>query len=244
MQVRPPTGDAASRFAERINRIAGGVARHWLAIFNTLVFIFIALPFFAPILMDAGATRAGRLIYTLYSPTCHQLPERSFFLFGPRAVYAAEELEHDHFLPEGLTLLQRQALRWPGSVEAGFKVALCQRDLAIYGAIFLTGLVFAGVRHRWPRRDGRLRKVPVRYYIMLLLPIAVDGLSQLFGLRESIWPLRLLTGSIMGVATVLFAYPYVEEAMQDVAHSAAHSAAHSVAHSATDSVDRSTTNTP
>lgn len=219
-EVRPPTQGAAAKLADRINRLAGGVARHWLAIFNTLAFLFVTLPFLAPALMNAGATGAGELIYKLYAPACHQLPERSFFLFGRELVYSAAELEHDHFLPEGLTLLQRQALRWPGSVDAGFKVALCQRDVAIYGAIFAAGLVFDGVRRIVRRRGRRLVKMPVWLYIVLLLPIAVDGLSQLVGLRESEWQLRVLTGVLMGAATVFFAYPYVDEAMEDVRRTA------------------------
>ena len=49
-----------------------------------------------------------------------------------------------------------------------------------------------------------------------LLPMAIDGFTQLFGLRESDWVLRTITGVLFGLRLVWLAYPYVEEAMDDV----------------------------
>lgn len=215
VQVRPPEGDRGQRLTDAINRLAVGFARHWLAIFNIIVVLFLALPFFAPLLMHNGATGPATLIYRLYAPTCHQLPERSIFLFGSERFFSVQELEADHLLPSGLSILQRQQLRWPGSLETGWKVAICQRDVAIYGGVLLAGLLFAFVRPQL-RRDGKLPKLPVWIYALLLLPIALDGFTQLFGLRESTPQLRFLTGALMGAATVWFAYPYVEEAMRDI----------------------------
>lgn len=204
---------------DAINRLAVRIARHWLAIFNTVVFVFFALPFLAPVLMNAGATGPANLIYRLYAPACHQLPDRSVFLYGDAHFHSLEELEATGAVPAGLNALQRQALRWRGNLELGWKVALCQRDLAIYGSIFLAGLVFGLVRPALRKRlpaDGRWPKMPWWLLVLLLVPIAVDGFTQLFGLRTSVPALRFFTGALMGAAVVWFAYPRVEEAMQDV----------------------------
>src|SRR5690606_32394031 len=99
--------------------------------------------------------------------------------------------------------------RFIGTPQIGYKVAICERDLAIYGSVLLAGLVFAAVR-------GRLRPPSIKLYLILLIPIAVDGLSQMVGLRESNWWLRTLTGAIFGVASVWLGSPYVERASQDV----------------------------
>ena len=96
--------------------------------------VFVGLPFLAPAADGGRRDRAGRLIYTLYAPTCHQLPERSFFLFGPQITHRVTDLEHAHVLPAGLSILQRQALRLIGNPETGYKVAICERDVAIYGS--------------------------------------------------------------------------------------------------------------
>jgi uncharacterized membrane protein len=154
--------------------------------------------------MNAGLTTPAKIIYTVYRPACHQRPERSFFLGGPQIVYSSEEL-----LDAGLNLdpLAREI----GTGEIGWKVAFCERDVAIYGAIFLSGLVFGIVR--------RFRKkwlLPFRYYIPFVLPMAIDGGLQLFGFYESSWITRLITGTIFGAGTVLFAYPYLDEGMADV----------------------------
>jgi uncharacterized membrane protein len=214
-QTPLPQGPA-SRFASAIDRFAAWIARHWLAVFNVLVAVFVGLPMLAPILMEAGVTRVANVIYTAYAPTCHQLPERSFFLFGHQHVYTAEELEATGALPAGLNILQRELLRWQGSAETGFKMALCERDIAIYGSILLAGLLFGALRGRLKGRDGKLPKLPLWLYGVLLLPIVIDGVTQLFGLRESDWLLRVLTGALFGSATVWLAYPYVEESMTDV----------------------------
>ena len=212
--VRLPEGGGASQIAAAVDRMVRWLARHWLAVFNTCVAVFVALPFLAPVFMETGATGLGRLIYTVYSPTCHQLPERSYFLFGERAVYSVEDLGEAGAIPRGLGLLEREILRFPGNDEIGYKVAFCERDAAIYGFILLAGLLFAVARRPWAGRP--MPKIPLWLYGLFLLPIALDGFTQLFGWRESTWFLRLVTGGLFGFATVWVTYPYVQEAMDDV----------------------------
>jgi uncharacterized membrane protein len=101
-----------------------------------------------------------------------------------------------------------------GNEAVGWKVGFCQRDVALYGSLFLAGLVYGLVRPRW-----KGWKMPVRYYLLFLVPIGVDGLLQLFGVYESTWVLRTVTGAILGVGSVLFAYPYLEEGMAEVRNS-------------------------
>lgn len=217
VEVRLPAAGAAAKMASAINRLSAWIARHWLAIFNIVVAIFLGLPFLAPMLMEAGATGPARLLYAVYAPTCHQLPERSFFLFGQQAVYGPDELEQHGAIPAGSTIVQRMALRFIGTPEVGYKVAICERDVAIYGSILLSGLLFGVLRPLLRRRRAKLPKMPLWLYGLLLVPLAVDGITQILGLRESTWWLRLITGGIFGAATVWLTYPYIDEAMEDVA---------------------------
>jgi uncharacterized membrane protein len=94
-----------------------------------------------------------------------------------------------------------------------FQMALCERDVALYGGAFLAGLVFALVRER-------VRPLPVRVWIMLIAPLVLDGSTQLVGLRLSTWELRTVTGLLASAGTVWLVYPYLEQAFQDVAASA------------------------
>lgn len=216
INARTPENKFTTAVGVAVNRLAGWLSRHWLATFNAFVLLFVGLPFLAPVLAHAGIEGPARLIYAVYAPTCHQLPERSFFLFGRQIVYHVHELEELGAFPAGTNLLQRMTLRFTGQAETGYKVAICQRDIFIYGAIFFNGLLFAAVRNRLRRRDGKLPKLPLWLFGLLLIPLIVDGASQLLGLRESNWWLRLVTGGLFGSALVWLAYPYVQDAMAEV----------------------------
>ena len=93
---------------------------------------------------------------------------------------------------------------------AGHQVCLCQRCLAIYSSMLLGGLLLALLR----RRGLHVRSVGWLMWVVAALPMALDGGTQLFGLRESnVW-LRLLTGALFGLATAFFALPQIQSATQ------------------------------
>jgi hypothetical protein len=66
----------------RSDRVYLWISKHYLALLNLIVFIYVGLPFMAPVLMKLDATVPARVLYTMYSPLCHQFGFRSFFLFG------------------------------------------------------------------------------------------------------------------------------------------------------------------
>ena len=92
---------------------------------------------------------------------------------------------------------------------AGYQMAMCQRDMAIYGSMFLAGLAYSLVR-------GRVRILPFWAFILLITPMAVDGTIQLLGVLESTPLRRLVTGSLFGLACVWLAFPYLEEGFQEI----------------------------
>ena len=196
----------SSNFSRRANDLVMGLGRHWLLLFNSVWAVYLIIPFLAPLLMQMGWEPAARAVYSLYAFLCHQLPERSYFLFGPTLVPTEAELVAAGMSPLPNLFLQRTFI---GSLELGWKTAICQRDIAIYLSVFLTGLFFAVLRRR-------MKPLAWQWYALACVPIAVDGLTQLVGWRESTWVLRSATGALFGMASVLLAYPFVEEGMQDV----------------------------
>jgi uncharacterized membrane protein len=161
-----PLGPRAERAVRAARAATLWLARHWLAMANGFFLAVLAGATVPALLVAAGVPGIAGPIFSAYGALCHQLPHRSFFLFGSQ-------------------------------------VAICERDVAIYGAIGLTGLLFALVGRSW-------RPLPWRWYFALLIPIAVDGTTQALGIRESSWELRLATGTLFGVATVWLAYPHLE----------------------------------
>ena len=194
------------RATEVANGLVVWIARHWLLLFNVAWAVYVLTPFMAPIFMQLGWYAPARLIYAIYSVFCHQLPDHSYFLYGPDAAPPAPALATAG-LPQGLDLFTQR--KFIGNDLIGYKVALCQRDVAIYGSVLAAGLLYGLVR-------DRVRPLSLKVYAILLIPIAVDGLTQMFGLRESNWWLRTVTGAIFGFASVWLAYPYVDEAMAGV----------------------------
>jgi uncharacterized membrane protein len=183
------------------------LATHWLALLNLFFGLYVGLPLLAPLLMDVGWTTPAKIIYTVYRPLCHQRPERSYFLTGDELVYSKDELAAAGV---DVGLLSRDI----GNETVGWKVAFCERDVAIYGSIFLAGLAYGILR----RRLGTWT-MPIKVYVIFLVPMGIDGVLQLFGFYESDWIRRTISGAVFGAGSVLFAYPYLEEGFGDVRRS-------------------------
>jgi uncharacterized membrane protein len=66
----------------RLDDIAGWGLRHWLLIVNAGAILYAGLPWLSPLAKAAGYPLAGELLFRLYTPLCHQIPERSFFVCG------------------------------------------------------------------------------------------------------------------------------------------------------------------
>jgi uncharacterized membrane protein len=214
------------------DRVYMWIARHYLAVLNLAMFLYVGLPFLAPSLMKTNEQGPARLIYMIYSPLCHQFAFRSFFLFGEQPYYPLQEAGLSGVKTfdqvSGYTDLANPgsasrlyARQFTGDVTVGYKVALCERDVAIYGAILLFGLVYGLTARKLPPLHWAL------WFLIGLGPIGLDGFSQLFSqmnwpwlaqvlpYRESTPLLRVLTGGLFGFMTAWFAYPNIEESMRE-----------------------------
>lgn len=89
------------------------------------------------------------------------------------------------------------------------RAPVCARCQAIYAGTFLASLASLAWR--------RVKPLPAWGLIPMLLPCAVDGVTQLTGLRTSTATLRILTGFPVGVGIALFAVPLVRQGMLEAA---------------------------
>ena len=90
----------------------------------------------------------------------------------------------------------------------GHQLGLCARNLSIYASMFLGSLIFVLTKKRIPG-------IPWWAWVLMLLPIAVDGLTQMVGWRESTWELRVITGTLFGLGNVWFALPMMHKSLQE-----------------------------
>jgi uncharacterized membrane protein len=193
-----PSRSFEQRAAHQIDALLGLIGRRWLGTLNVLVALFVLGAIAAPLLAASGATMLADPIYTVYHAACHQWAFRSFFFFGAQAVYS----------PDQLVALNVDPYTFVGSSATGWKMAFCERDLAIYVSLLVFGLLYAT---RW--RPRGLHGMPFLLYIVAAAPLAVDGVTQLFGWRESTWELRVLTGVLFGLASGWLFYPRAEAAL-------------------------------
>lgn len=237
-QLEEVGGDAYQDRVRRGQTFSGGdrayfwVSRHYLALLNLVMFLYVGLPFLAPTLLKLNVTAPARILYTMYSPLCHQFGFRSFFLFGEQPYYPLKEagvanvqtfdqITGYQDLENPFSVSRLYARQFTGNPTVGYKVALCERDVAIYGAILLFGLIYSLTKRRLP---------PLHWMLWILIglgPIGLDGFSQLFSqfnwpwlmhylpYRESTPFLRVFTGFLFGFATAWFAYPNIEESMRE-----------------------------
>ncbi len=210
----------------------GWLSRHWFLAFAVGYGAWVWLPFLAPAFMHRGWTGAGRLIYLIYAFFCHQLPERSFFLFGPKLMYPLSQIQ-----AAGANTLNPLILRqFIGNAGMGWKVAWSDRMVSFYTSIWIFAVLWKGLG-----RKGR----PLSWWgcVLLLLPIVLDGGTHAIsdfagighGFRDSnqwlalltnnalpagfyagdalgsfnSW-MRLVTGILAGLGLVWFAFPHVE----------------------------------
>jgi len=210
------------------DRFSRWFSRHYMVLLNLFTFLYVFLAVLAPTFMHIGWEAPGKTIYKVYSPLCHQLAFRSFFLYGDQIYYPRELAGLDEILSYGEATGFNEfnittAREFLGNEVLGYKMALCERDIAIYGAILLFGVIFTVT--------GRRIK-PLPWYLWIIIglgPIGLDGFSQLLSqsglaifnwlpLRESTPLLRTLTGGLFGLATAWFGYPYLEESVLENRH--------------------------
>ncbi len=212
------------------------LSRRYMLLVILSLLLYVGLPVLAPVLMQAGAKTPAGIIYKIYSPLCHQFGFRSFFLFGEQSYYPLREagitggdtglidfetatgITHLH---DGNSQARFAARDYQGEEGVGYKMALCERDIAIYGAMLLFAVIFTLTGKRLP---------PLHWALWLLIglgPIGLDGFSQIISqfeisflaellpYRESTPSLRTLTGFLFGFSTAWFGMPYIEESMRE-----------------------------
>ncbi len=210
------------------------LARYWILLFGLVYGIFVVLPFLAPVLMRIGWQNQANAIYFIYSFLCHQLPERSYFLFGPKLMVSLPEIQAAWQNSLNPLVLRK----FIGNAQMGWKVAWSDRMVSLFTSILVFGLLW------WPLRR-RIRSLPWWGLVLLIFPLAIDGTTHLLsdlsgfglGFRDSnawlvvltqnclpisfyagdawgsfnAW-MRLLTGTIFGLGVVWFGFPYLGQA--------------------------------
>jgi uncharacterized membrane protein len=150
-----------------------------------------------PLLAFQNNPAAPVLYDNIFANICHQKLSRSLCLFQTNpGSYSI-----------GDCTLQNGAFRNDSRAEKfasnygffGYKFPVSARDMLIYIGMFMGGLVLllAG------KADSK--EIPsLIWFALAMVPMAIDGTTQLVGLRESINLLREATGLLAGLAVGIY----------------------------------------
>ena len=90
----------------------------------------------------------------------------------------------------------------------GHQLGLCARNFSIYTSMFIGSLIFVLSKKRLPG-------IPWWIWVLMILPMALDGITQMFGLRESTWVLRVITGTLFGLGNIWFVLPFIQKTLDE-----------------------------
>ncbi len=225
-------------FPKRLTYI---ISRYWILVFSIFLGLYVGLPFLAPIFMEIGWEGPAKAIYFIYSYLCHQIPQRSFFLFGEKAMYSLETIQTAWQDTNNPFILGQ----FIGNSELGWKVAWSDRMGSMYTSILIFGWLWYPFRRK-------LKPLPWWGFLLFLIPMGVDGIthiiSDLSGIGQGFrytnnWLrvltgnsfqdnfyigttlgtfnsyMRLITGVLFGIGMVWFAFPLLEKSFQEISDS-------------------------
>jgi len=165
----------------RAIRVVNGTiwfTNHWLMLFSIGFGALMIAPFLAPIFLSLGWNEPARAIYSFYSLLCHQMAQRSFFLFGQGHPIAMYNLNALPIGTSGGTVsseaIDMDSLRaFIGNATLGWKVAWSDRMVYMYVATWVGGIAYALL----PRRK-EVHSLSVIGFGLFLLPMAIDGFAH------------------------------------------------------------------
>lgn len=137
---------------------------NWLLAILAIYGIWVWAPFLAPIFMRLGLVKVGSFVYWIYSFFCHQLPDRSYFLFGQRMSYSLPEIQSTWMDTVNPVLLRK----FIGNQVMGWKVAWSDRMISFYGGIWIFAMLLYPFRRK-------IKKLPIWGLLLFLLPMIIDG---------------------------------------------------------------------
>lgn len=194
---------------ERSKRIEGNgqVARRdltpfYIFAFYVAVLIIWNLSFILPpILALSGNQGASNAFYQFHSYFCHQRLDRSFCFFSDNTLGDCVGPDTINGPVYAVTGKSHSVIVSGGDI-VGYELAACARDNAIYLAMLLGALALPFFS-RIENKDVP----PVLYFILAIVPLGIDGTGQLIGLWTSTNFMRVVTGTITGLAVPIYLLP-------------------------------------
>ncbi|MFH1306182.1 MAG: DUF2085 domain-containing protein [Candidatus Micrarchaeota archaeon] len=170
-------------------------------IFIIAMLLFNLTIFLPPLLLSIGEGEIAQPIYWALGFTCHQLDSRSYCYYAE-----GENIISDCTPQNEIFQVGKHEIIENSKGEIGYKIPVCSRDIGIYFSMLIGGLVFLFLR----KIDDEVWPHPI-FLIIAMVPIVLDGGTQILHLRESTNIIRFLTGAIIGIVIAFYFIPALNQ---------------------------------
>jgi uncharacterized membrane protein len=146
--------------------------------------------------------------YDIFGYTCHQKISRSECIFsdGNNFWFGDCTTQNGSFID---SVEDRETIRVQSDGIIGWKIPICARDVGIYSALLIGGIIYPIFR-----KIETKKLYPAIYLILAIVPLGLDGTVQLLSemglmpfLYESTNMVRLATGLLAGLVSAFYAIP-------------------------------------
>ena len=198
--------------------------KHYISLIILILIFYLFFAFLAPVLMKCKVNQFAKIIYFIYSNFCHQFAHRSWFLFGEQFFYPAYPVGNSAIRSIenvfGITAANiEKSRKIIGNERAGYKIAICQRDVAIYGAMLIFAIIYKFFHNH-------IKSIPFwLWFLIAVIPMGIDGSWQLFSSSnlsiinippyESTPLMRSITGGMFGFFSGWYLYSAIEKTFAD-----------------------------
>ena len=199
------------------HKVTINIAKHWTKYISLASGLYISLALLTPVLIIGNMHQIARALYKIYSLFCHQNAYKSWVFFGSQSpIGIGLSPSFDSHKLSLYSLLDPD--KFIGTVDLGWKTALCHRCTAIYLGVFTASLMYH--IFKFQRLHVPLLH-PAIYIIVGILPILLHAivlpttenvLLDITTTKSHIMP--TITGGLFGVMSVWFSFPEIDNYSQ------------------------------
>jgi len=157
-----------------------------------------------PFLMLSHNGGLGHSIYNSYIWACHQMPQRSYCVFNDSHIGDCITSTNGFHIVEKYTGPRPREVINSKTNVVGYEFGVCARCFWFY-----ISFVFGILGYIYVYGKDSKENPNILLLIVAIIPLAIDGVGQLFGLWASTNVIRMITGTLSGGFGGYFAMPLI-----------------------------------
>src|SRR3989338_3829457 len=193
----------------------------WYYVYLAIMLLLNLTIILTPIFAHLNLYNEASFFYNFYVPTCHQWIYRSMCVFDNYSIgdcieqgeennsnifteYTNDGIGYNctfYYSRNQIARMRAEKVERDGSV--GYKFPNDARNMGIWLSMLIGGIYVL-------RRDPKVFPAGI-WFILAIVPLGIDGITQMLELRESTNLIRFSTGLIAGLGMAFYIYPIIHD---------------------------------